>query len=546
MIASLFSLLLLASTAEAGNTPKIKNIRIREVTDQNAFVSVTTVPGDAVNLLRGTVTSDAGSEQVTFAPAGAQLHGGAVVGGFPATISALTLTVYDAGNLPVASFFGRITPEGVVTIFDPLPCVGRGCPVPLDLDVLSVESYPDPSGRYRLSLDLGGADVLTAVAADFMITEARVETVCDPVTGVCEDLDTTLVTQSTVTWDALDELWEAPLTLAPEGQVDVFAQTRGVDATGRPVSSTATMTLGVPVSDEADGVNTLTLDGDPRTQVALLRHQRAQVQFGTAREEYVMGADGWSRVGQVPTSAVVRFDNVRAPVTLPVNSYQVTRTEALSPEWSALLPDLGGGSLRVIIDGGNLLLNDSSTLSSSDLSNISVGNTSLSLRPNGAGWEIAVTGYAAALAELPVGSEIGLTLVDAGGAEVFSQVFNAPYDDMVAVYFAAELELGADPVGLGLTGTVTLLGARGQALSRGTFYGRYAVDAQGELELAAGAKKRVTTGSVIVGGAPVPLATIDPVTGEVVSAPPVILRMNGTGTRHAMGSTSQTQQTQLL
>lgn len=544
MIPSLFSLLLLASTAEA--TPKVKRAWIFEDADQNDHVAVATVSGRSVSLVRGSVTSDAGVEQVTLAPLGLQLHGGAVLGGFPATISALTLTVYDAANLPVASFFGRITPEGVVTIFDPLPCEMRVCPPVLDLDVLSVQPYANPTGRYDLTLDLGGADVLSAASADFMITEARVETVCDPVTGVCEDVDTTLVTQSTVTWDTLDQLWEAPLALAPEGQVDVFAQTRGLDTNGRPVSSTATMTLGVPWSDEADGVNTLALDGDPRTQVALHRHQRAQLRFGEAHDDFEMGADGWSRVGQIPTRAQVRFDNARAPVTLPVNSYQVTRTEALAPEWSALLPDLGGGSLRVIIDGGNLQINGSSTLSISDLSNTSVRNTSLSLRPNGAGWEIAVTGYAAALADLPTGSEIGLTLVDAGGTDVLSQVFNAPYDDMVAVYFAAELELGADPVGLGLTGTVSLLGARGQVLSSGAFYGRYAVDAQGELELAAGPKKRVTTGSVIVGGAPVPLSTIDPVTGEVVSVPPVILRMNGTGTRRASASSSQTQQTQLL
>ena len=117
------------------------------------------------------------------------------------------------------------------------------------------------------------------------------------------------------------------------------------------------------------------------------------------------------------------------------------------------------------------------------------------------------------------------------------------FDDELTAVFSNEVTFASDPVGLGLSGKVSLLGApnrkgKQETLAKGKFYAELARDGDGDLELAGGDKDAVvSSGEIVVSGDAVGLTTPE---GDP-DAPPVIVYSvmgNGSGTKNASSQTS--------
>ena len=106
---SLLALALAIPHADAANVPKIKNIRIREVTDtngQSSLVATTSGSDTTVASIKAELESDAGSEEVTLVESDAWLHGAATISALPKTDATVTLYVYDTSSTLMATFSG--------------------------------------------------------------------------------------------------------------------------------------------------------------------------------------------------------------------------------------------------------------------------------------------------------------------------------------------------------------------------------------------------------------------------------------------------------
>lgn len=500
-------------------------------------LSVTTSDDGAPTAVVANVASAAGRETLSLVASDTWLHGGATIPTLPTVDAHLTLTVYDSGGVAFAHFMGALGRDASISLVDD----GTGT---ADVQVLAVEIFASEGG-YDVGLDLNGADTLEVAYAELTISETTGECM----SRVCETEPVTTVTTAEVGWDDLGIVWRGTPTLEHAGLLSVRAQS--YDA-ARTVVATARATLAVPWRDGGYGTNALVTDTDPLTSVALLSDQvhgngtewEARVdtsgcgETGAGRFLSVVSS-GWGEGAAIPAEVqvVVTTDTVQETQVIPLNSLQRT------PSRPGLIVNVVEGDLLTLtINGGNLLFNDSATLTLLDLAApVCVNGTCVAITESGGRYELSVTGYSDTLETLPGDTEVVITVVDVDGAERSAETFLATLDGDITAVFANEVCLAQDPLGLDFTGQVNLLSApkaRGQqkVLTRGQFFGSFIRDPDGDLALAGiDRAAAIPKGDILIGGEPIDFElTTDDDGDGVINGPPVVVMMttgNGKGTR---------------
>lgn len=117
--------------------------------------------------------------------------------------------------------------------------------------------------------------------------------------------------------------------------------------------------------------------------------------------------------------------------------------------------------------------------------------------------------YGTDAATLPDDLELTVTVTDASGEELYAATDTVEFDEEITAVFANEVDFSADPIGLDLSGKVSLLGAankkgKQETLAKGKFYGSFSRDGDGDLTIA-GADKDVVQakGDILIGGEPI-------------------------------------------
>lgn len=493
----------------------------------------TTVSGDApAATVRAELESDAGSEELDLVETDAWLHGAATITALPKEEAELTLTLYDSASGAIASFSGTLDTDGMVTLASD---TGK-----YDVEVLAAEVFSATKG-YDLSLDLAGADTYAVAYASIVVTEGSTVCLAYGEKGECLKWDTSkeVITKSEVFWDDIGAVWEADATLAHEGLIE--SKVKLYDAEGEKLE-TAKAKIGEPWLDDGEGVSSLATDEDPLTRVAFHRGQRGYHATRAKFHRRTVVSEGWSASGTLPVAAEMELTNGET-TTIPVNSYQKKTPKVemycedirfrYNMSWAMTVsPGSGGGS--VSFDG----------LTEAELASpVCSEGYCLVMGADSAGeLSLSITAYGEDAGTLTDATTVKFTASEKGEVVCSGEV-NASFDQDITAVFATEISYASDPVGLGLAGRVTLLGApnkkgRQETLAKGKFSGEFSRDADGDLELGGGDKDEVVSaGSVVVAGEA--LSINDGKGG--VDAPPVVVygvAGNGSGTKNASSSTS--------
>lgn len=416
------------------------------------------------------------------------------------------------------------------------------------------------SGGYDLAFDLNGADTWSVAYADIAIVESDEVTTCSKLTAECTTTGSTTITDAEVGWDALGSVWTADLGIEPGGLVEVEATAYDRSGKRLPAHTQIRVTATVHFVDDWQGETMVAADDDPNTSVAIIRDELHN--GGTEGFALTVISEGWTAGSTLPASAQVELTDGET-LTIPANSYQFRmrkRPEVLYAAWESevreYIAEVSNNPLfHITINGGNLTIDDVSELTLDNLGlPVCVEGTCIQLIEGAAGeYSLAVTAYTATGTAVPADVEIGVALVDKEGTTVLSETVSVAFDDQIEIVFANAVGLSGDPIGVDLAGEVSLLGAassRGKrsTLSKGKFYGQFTRDDGGNLRLAGADKNAVSPkGDILIGGEPIDFELTDDTDGDgVISAPPVVLMKNGTGTRNTASNTSQTQQAQLL
>ncbi len=503
-------LLLLVAPALAGGKSEvsIETIEIAHEGLEYGIVVITGDPDTATASMTAEVESDGGAEDVVLTESDAWLHGAAAVAALPKSAATVTLTVYDNSSAPLASFTGALAEDGTVSRMVRADHCGDGtvrtpCEA-ADLDLLAAELVPGTGSTYDATFDLVGADTYTVAYADVVVTEGKTST------------------RAEVGWQAVGAVWTGTLAETHDGLVEVKVKAR--DGEGEKLTSKKAK-LGMPLADGGAGVGTLATDDDPLTRVALIMDQLHNA--GTVG--FLVVSDGWSLDDELPVDAEVALDEGETLV-VPANSYQVTAATPVvvsgSPEKEAFQVTIDGTVVKGGASVGDRGLCQSGTC------------VALAQDDDGA-WTLSATAYAASSTTLPTSVKVSLasTLKAAATKEAS---YTLTYGDEVSVVFANAAVLAADPVGVDLTGKVSLLGAankkgKQETLAKGKFYGSFTRDGDGELALGGADKDDVQAkGDILIGGEPIDFELTDTDGDGVVLAPPAVsLRVagNGKGTR---------------
>ncbi|MDP2307928.1 MAG: hypothetical protein Q8P18_18020 [Pseudomonadota bacterium] len=510
------------------------------------FRVVATASGDTIANISAEVESDAGEETVTLVESDAWLHGAATIGALPTVDASITLTVYDRASASLRSFSGKLGADGSVSVSavreggDGGECMSRVCDEAeaapeADLEILAAEVFVGATGGYDVAFDLSGADAWNVAYAEITVSETTgscYTRVCEPGTELV-----TTISVAEVGWDELGAVWEADLTLAPEGVVEVKARTYDSEGTRL---ETAKAKLGVPWSDGGYGVNTLATDEDPLTTVALLLKRPKPIDKSTPIL-YMVVSDGWTLGDTLPVSTSVELTGGETMV-VPANSYQVAAVAPLRFVSDEIR--FGSGfeaSYRV--NGVDVTLDGSSTISIADLAApVCIGGICVTLGEDAEGaYELSVTAYSDDATTLPLDADVVVTLVDKEGTGILRESVTATFDDQVAIVFANEVGFSEDPLGVDLSGQVSLLdaaSARGKqkTLAKGKFYGQIARDPAGELGLSGVDSGGISAkGDILIIMEPAEFELVRDDDGDgVVNPPPVVMLRttgNGKGTR---------------
>lgn len=157
---------------------------------------------------------------------------------------------------------------------------------------------------------------------------------------------------------------------------------------------------------------------------------------------------------------------------------------------------------------------------------------------NGA-YDLSLGVYGTDAPKLPDELDIKVVLYDENGEEISSDANTVEFDDEVSAVFGNTITFGADPVGLDLSGKLTLLGRAGkkeksETLAKGKFHGSFVRDANGELNLGGADKDTVSSsGSVVVAGKAAAIELAEDTDKDGVLNPPPLL-----GVRPIFGSES--------
>lgn len=546
-----------ADTAEAGRgsfAGRTKYERkANEYFGDDARVIVVVGEDSVANQVEVRVESDAGGETVTLVESDAWLHGAGKLGALPKTDAALTLTLYDKGNASLISFSGTLAADGSVTlaadvIKEAATCDAyskTGCAddtsdtkaTTLDIEVLAGEVF-GASGAYELAVDLAGADTYEVAYAQITITESDEVTTCSKETGECKTTGSSTTTKAEVDWDAIGAVWDGDTTLDHEGVIETKVQT--YDSAGQKLES-AKAKLGAAWINEGDGVGTLATDEDPLTTVGILRNRVDILPNGAVRwvsSRLAINSEGWTST-TVPVSAKVELTS-GGTITIPVNSYQ----RLSRPSWAkaggvAVLSGLISNS-TITITGGNFELYDVSIL---DLATPTCldGTCFTLVETEEDVYELSVSEYGTDATKLADDIELTVSVTDEFGKEVFSETGTVEFDDDVTAVFANEVTFSQDPIGLDLSGKVSLLGAadkkgKQKTLAKGKFYGSFSRDGDGDLSLLGADKDAISSqGSIVVAGASVAVEITTDTNKDGVFDPPPLTPVfgNGSGTKNA-------------
>lgn len=496
------------------------------VTDDGAATSIT-----------ATVKSDAGSEDVSLVESDAWLHGSAKIDALPKTDATLTVTLYDEKSASLMSFSGTLGTDGAATLradetketgtcdlSSKTGCTSDTSATTLDIEVLTSEVF-GASGAYELGLDLAGADTYEVAYATVTVTESTEVTTCDK-SKTCTTTGSSATTKSEVDWDEIGAVWEGELSMEPEGAIDV--KVKSYDSKGEVVENTK-VALGAPWIDGGEGVNVLAIEEDPLTTVGLLG-RRVDVlpngEIAWVASRLVVNSSGWTST-TAPVAAELELENGDT-ITIPVNSYQ----RGWPPSPSRTTVDLRGeiwGSNRITVTSGGTTVYDSSKTELGEPS-CANGLCFRFIKDEGADQEYFVhsSSYGSDASKLPDDLDITITVYDKSGAKESVESATIEFDDEVTAVFANEVSFSEDPMGLDLSGEVSLLGAadskgKQATLSKGKFFGAFSRDGDGDLNLA-GADKNAgpSEGGVIVAGDAVSFELTDTNKDGVIDGPPII------------------------
>ncbi len=503
-----------------------------EYRDPRFYRVTAVVSGDAAaSAVRAEVESDAGDETLELVESDAWLHGAASIAALPTAEADVTVTLYDAGSAALMSLSGTLATDGTVAL--------SADTAKFDIELLAAELFPSGKG-YELGLDLAGADTWDVAYASVAITQGAVCLVADE-KGNCLKWDTSkqVTTRAEVGWDDLGSVWEADATLAHEGLIEL--KVKAYDAEGEKIES-AKAKLGAPWLDDGEGVGTLATDEDPLTRLAFHRGRRAYHATRHASHRLTVVSEGWSAGDAVPAEAEVELTNGDT-LTIPVNSYQRTTppTMAEAQELFDML-DVAGLRLGVGDDVYSMGAKDEGFFFEVG-EPLCTDTVCVTVIETADGYGLTATSYGADVDDLLDEVELSLTVTDSRGATLEVPATWVSFDDELTAVFATEVALTADPVGLGLSGTVKLLGeankkGKQETLAKGKFYAELTRDGDGDLELAGADKDEVVpSGTVLEAGEPVGL--VDPEGNP--DAPPVVVYGvlgNGSGTKNAASQVS--------
>lgn len=506
----------------------------RDHTRWGSYRVSTTVSGDApVATVRAELESDAGGEELDLVESDAWLHGAATLTALPKEKADLTVTLYDRASGPIATFSGTLDTDGTVTL--------AADTEKYDIELLAAEVFSATRG-HDLSLDLAGADTYAVAYASIGVTEGGTVCLAYGEKGECLKWDTSkeVSTKSEVFWDEIGSVWEADATLAHEGLIE--SKVKLYDAEGEKLE-TATAKLGAPWLDDGEGVGSLATDEDPLTRVGLTpRYDRCGwSRYCRSAWTMTVVSEGWSLGEEIPVEAELSLTDGEA-ITIPVNSYQRT-APPMAAEGSDKFDRRQAAQVRLGVGRDEYVVGADEGGFFDIEAPLCAGSVCVTVIPTEKGYEIGVAGYDADASALPDEVELSLTITDSAGASLKLGVTKVSFDDEITAVFSNEVDFAWDPVGLGLTGKVKLLGesspkGKQDTLAKGKFSGEFSRDADGDLELGGGDKDEVVSaGSVVVAGEAL---SIDDGKGGV-DAPPVVVygvAGNGSGTKNASTTTS--------
>ena len=246
-------------------------------------------------------------------------------------------------------------------------------------------------------------------------------------------------------------------------------------------------------------------------------------------------SEGWTRAALPATAEVVLTGG--ETLTIPVNSYQLALLEPIAFD---IDPDTLD-ELVLSVDGEAVTCRKTGPGTHSCTCN--PRSCATVLADTDGQWWLSLTSFATSEADLPSGASVTFTDVD--GAPL-ADTLDVAFNDEVGAVFAYTYSLAEDPSGLDLSGRVSLVGApnnRGQVktLAKGTFYGQFSRDEDGDLALAGRDKDAVQArGDILIGGEPVDIELVyDPETGETTGMSPPVLQCatGGGGTYWVIGNT---------
>ncbi|MES2643364.1 MAG: hypothetical protein V4850_28020 [Myxococcota bacterium] len=498
--------------------------------DEDFFREPRVVTRGNVSSLTATLSSDRGSEDLAFVEVDTWLHGAATIAALPKEDTKISVHLYsDVAGHVVRTFSGALGSDGLVRLSADVPTKEQAT---YDVELLAAEVF-DGDGGYDISLDLHGADTYGIAYGDVVMTGN------DGVT-----------TRAEVFWDGVGAVWEADSTVAHHGQLEL--ETRAYDAAGKKIDAVKTK-LGAPWLDEGAGVGALSTDEDPLTSVAV--SPRFVNRYGNGldwtysrvgrvrrdRSGYLtVVSEGWGTSDTHPTHAELELVGGDT-VTVPANSYQ----RRVKPEFYCEDIRFSYGSSatfrKLYVNGLPMAIAED--LSAADLGSPACSDgTCLMITENEAGeYDLSVTAYAAAAADLPGTVQVTAVLVDEFGTQTTCSTDKADLGDELVVVFASELQFAEDPLGLDLSGKVSLLGAANEkgkqsTLAKGKFHGSFLRDPDGELTLAGADKGLVSSrGELVLMGDPIAVEQTDTNKDGVVTPPAAVAVELGGGAWIALG-----------
>lgn len=501
----------------------------------NPRIVVVTSGDDPVDSVGAELESDAGDEELPLVESDAWLHGAATISALPAADADLTVTLYDTGSAALISFSGTLGADGSVTL--------AADNAKYDIELLAAEVFTAEKG-FDLGVDLAGADTYAVAYASITVTEGGAVCLATDEKGNCLKWDTSkeVSTRSELYWDAIGAIWEADATLAHEGLIEVKVKT--YDARGEKLATTKSK-LGAPWLDDGAGVNTLATDEDPLTRVAFHRGRASYHKARAAYHSLTVVSEGWTGGDDIPVEAEVELTNGKT-ITIPVNSYQrrlrVERgTEAFAKGDFSASYTLPNSNLTVM--SGGVVVAEITDVEIG-IPVCSEGLCSTLIEDEDGLFGLAFTVYGAVAEKLPDDLDLEIVVTEGGDGKVVSaESLTVDFDDELTAVFSNEVSFTGDPVGLGLSGKVSLLGEPNrkgtqETLAKGKFYAELSRDGDGDLALSGGDQDEVvSSGDAVVSGAAIGLDD-----GEGgMDTPPVIVygvTGNGSGTKTASSQTS--------